>query len=73
MRLTGVGKSASTRLALPPAPETREGKLILITGATGKLGRAFVARLLADPRFDGRAVCTRPGFTSVDGADVRLL
>ncbi|MEZ5301985.1 MAG: NAD(P)H-binding protein [Verrucomicrobiales bacterium] len=34
--------------------------LILITGATGKVGRAFLDRLLADPRFAGakvRALC----------------
>jgi nucleoside-diphosphate-sugar epimerase len=33
---------------------------ILVTGATGKVGQAFIARLLADPeygRFDVRALC----------------
>ncbi len=35
-------------------------KRILITGATGKVGQAFIPRLLADPRFSGfmvRALC----------------
>ena len=35
-------------------------KRILITGATGKVGQAFIHRFLADPRFDGfvvRALC----------------
>jgi nucleoside-diphosphate-sugar epimerase len=35
-------------------------KRILVTGATGKVGRAFIARFLADSRFDGftvRALC----------------
>ncbi|HSJ86192.1 MAG TPA: NAD(P)-dependent oxidoreductase [Anaerolineales bacterium] len=35
-------------------------KIILVTGATGKVGRAFVDRLLADPEFDSfsiRALC----------------
>ena len=35
-------------------------KRILVTGATGKVGRAFIDRFLADPRFDGfvvRALC----------------
>ena len=34
--------------------------LILVTGATGKVGRALIARLLAEPRFSGariRALC----------------
>lgn len=34
--------------------------LILVTGATGKVGRAFIERLLAEPRFSGwrvRALC----------------
>jgi UDP-glucose 4-epimerase len=34
--------------------------LVLVTGATGKVGTAFVARLLADPRYAGaevRALC----------------
>jgi nucleoside-diphosphate-sugar epimerase len=34
--------------------------LILVTGATGKVGRNFITRLLAEPRFDGariRALC----------------
>src|SRR5689334_17872260 len=34
--------------------------LILVTGATGKVGRSLIARLLADPRFGGarvRALC----------------
>jgi UDP-glucose 4-epimerase len=38
----------------------REDNLILVTGAAGKVGRAFVARLLADSRFDRfrvRALC----------------
>ena len=35
-------------------------KLILVTGATGKVGQTFIRRLLADKRFDGfnvRALC----------------
>src|SRR5687768_13805098 len=35
-------------------------QLILVTGATGKVGRAFIQRLLADPAFDRfrvRALC----------------
>ena len=35
-------------------------KLILVTGAAGKVGQAFIARLLADPafaRFEVRALC----------------
>jgi UDP-glucose 4-epimerase len=35
-------------------------KRILVTGATGKVGRAFIQRFLADPRFDDftvRALC----------------
>ena len=34
--------------------------LILVTGATGKVGRNLIARLLEDPRFSGarvRALC----------------
>ena len=34
--------------------------MILVTGATGKVGRAFIYRLLSDPRFDSftvRALC----------------
>ena len=34
--------------------------IILVTGATGKVGRAFIDRLLADPKFDSftvRALC----------------
>ena len=36
------------------------GKRILVTGAAGKVGQAFIARLLADPafeRFEVRALC----------------
>ena|ERR1700690_1279716 len=39
---------------------TTRTKRILVTGATGKVGRAFIHRFLADPRFDGftvRALC----------------
>src|SRR4051812_43506707 len=35
-------------------------KRILVTGATGKVGQAFIKRFLADPKFDGfivRALC----------------
>ncbi len=35
-------------------------KIILVTGATGKVGRTFINRLLADPKFDSfsiRALC----------------
>jgi UDP-glucose 4-epimerase len=34
--------------------------VVLVTGATGKVGRVFIGRLLADPRFDSftvRALC----------------
>src|SRR6266571_2885930 len=37
-----------------------ERRKILVTGATGKVGQAFIARLLADPefgRFGVRALC----------------
>ena len=37
-----------------------ETKRVLVTGATGKVGRAFIGRLLADPKFDSfiiRALC----------------
>jgi nucleoside-diphosphate-sugar epimerase len=37
-----------------------ESKRILVTGATGKVGQAFIKRLLGDPAFDGfvvRALC----------------
>jgi nucleoside-diphosphate-sugar epimerase len=35
-------------------------KIILVTGATGKVGSVFIKRLLADPEFDSftiRALC----------------
>ena len=35
-------------------------KIILVTGATGKVGRVFINRLLADPEFDSfniRVLC----------------
>ena len=35
-------------------------KVILVTGATGKVGRVFIQRLLADPKFNSftvRALC----------------
>lgn len=38
----------------------RSSGVLLVTGATGKVGRTFVDRMLADPRFDGfriRALC----------------
>ena len=34
--------------------------VVLVTGATGKVGRVFIERLLADPKFDSfvvRALC----------------
>ena len=37
-----------------------ESKRILVTGATGKVGRAFIDRVLADSKFDEftvRALC----------------
>ena len=37
-----------------------EQNIILVTGATGKVGRAFIHRLLADSKFDSfnvRALC----------------
>ncbi len=37
-----------------------ETKRILVTGATGKVGRAFIDRFLADPAFDAftvRSLC----------------
>jgi nucleoside-diphosphate-sugar epimerase len=37
-------------------------RVILVTGATGKVGRVFIQRLLVDPRFDSftvRALCHR--------------
>ena len=35
-------------------------KIILVTGATGKVGRVFIKRLLAEPKFNAftvRALC----------------
>jgi nucleoside-diphosphate-sugar epimerase len=37
-----------------------DGKVILVTGAAGKVGQAFIKRFLAEPRFEGfkvRALC----------------
>ena len=46
-------------------------KRILVTGATGKVGRTFIGRLLSDPRFDAwtiRALChNRPLPTRATG------
>src|SRR6185369_16140352 len=48
----------------------REGAmLILVTGATGKVGRNLIARLLEDPRFSGariRALCHNRTFDKHD-------
>jgi len=46
---------------------------ILVTGATGKVGRAFIDRLLADERFDGygvRALCHQRTIPSGDRVEV---
>jgi UDP-glucose 4-epimerase len=43
-----------------PAMTSASTPLLLVTGATGKVGRAFIDRLLADPAFGGwrvRALC----------------
>jgi UDP-glucose 4-epimerase len=51
--------------------------VVLVTGATGKVGRAFIDALLGDPRFDGfevRALChnrrleARPRLECIGGA-----
>jgi len=47
--------------------------LILVTGATGKVGRTFIARLLADERFSGariRALCHNRLLDAEDRLDV---
>jgi UDP-glucose 4-epimerase len=47
--------------------------LILVTGATGKVGRTLVARLLEDPRFAGariRALCHNRTFDAHDRVEI---
>ena len=47
--------------------------LILVTGATGKVGRSLIARLLGDPRFDGariRALCHNRVLDGTDRLEV---
>ena len=47
--------------------------LLLVTGATGKVGRTLIARLLADPRFAGariRALCHNRLLDKQDRVDV---
>jgi len=50
-----------------------DSKRILVTGATGKVGRTFVARLLADPRYDPftvRALCHNRPLESTERLEV---
>ena len=38
----------------------KQGKTVLVTGATGKVGQAFIRRFMADPQWQGakvRALC----------------
>jgi UDP-glucose 4-epimerase len=47
--------------------------LILVTGATGKVGRTLIARLLEDPRFAGarvRALCHNRTFDAHDRVEI---
>ncbi|MGO6905877.1 NAD(P)H-binding protein, partial [Rhizobium ruizarguesonis] len=47
--------------------------LILVTGATGKVGRRFIAGLLDDPRFSKariRALCHNRLYEATDRVDV---
>jgi nucleoside-diphosphate-sugar epimerase len=49
--------------------------LVLVTGATGKVGRHFIARLLADPKWAGariRALCHHRRLTETDRIEVAL-
>jgi UDP-glucose 4-epimerase len=51
----------------------KAGRLLLVTGAAGKVGRAFVARMLADPRFGDcrvRALCHKRPLASGDRVEV---
>jgi UDP-glucose 4-epimerase len=46
-------------------------KRILITGATGKVGRAFIERFLAEPKFKAfkvRALCHNRKLTRATGS-----
>ena len=48
-------------------------KLILVTGATGKVGRTFIDRLLADPRYTDwsvRALCHHRAIEAADRVEV---
>ena len=50
-------------------------KRILVTGATGKVGRTFIGRLLSDPRFDGwtvRALCHNRPLEPTERIEVRI-
>ena len=47
--------------------------LILVTGATGKVGRTLIARLLEDPRFSGarvRALCHNRTYDAHDRIEI---
>ncbi len=49
------------------------GRRILITGATGKVGQTFLRRMLADPGFDGwsiRALCHNRGLSNGERVEI---
>src|SRR5215208_6531123 len=51
---TANGQSVEQGISMPGSG------VVLVTGATGKVGRSFITRLLADPKFDSftvRALC----------------
>ena len=50
-----------------------EGKLILVTGATGKVGQAFLDRVLNDPNYNSvtiRALCHNRRLEPTDRMEV---
>ena len=47
--------------------------LLLVTGATGKVGRRFIERIVAEPRFAGvriRALCHQRTLEPIDRVEV---
>ena len=56
-----------------PRPLRRDAMLILVTGATGKVGRTLIDRLLADPAFGHarvRALCHNRALPASDRVEV---